>query len=388
MAEKWTHAFGRYLKTLRERRGLSLQDVASLSQAFTETLNKGYLSRCENGHQSFAFPKMIALSRIYEVGADVLLERLELDMELDRVGGPATDGLTFAELTRKGSEALNEGLRWDAYGYLRHALLTVADAPVSRSFRDSGEQASFAYMNCSTAARGLGRYRFALHELQYVRSTGAMSDGAQPVLLERLSQAYRGLGQLELARISAEDAVDAVEKLGESKWRGYVYSNRATQAHCDAEYEIAASYYQKSFDAFRQEGQQNECARALNNLAQAFYSLGRYGAARRALVSADAMMQNLNQHRTQALSYMLMGELDDRDKQHEKAAKLWREAAEIGRRLNDKELRFKAEFLLFKQAKGFGNEAVARSIQRRLSKLAQWVPKSTPELQEFARLAS
>ena len=34
MADSWTIAFGRYLRTLRERRGLSLDDVASLSQPF------------------------------------------------------------------------------------------------------------------------------------------------------------------------------------------------------------------------------------------------------------------------------------------------------------------------------------------------------------------
>ena len=75
MAESSTKAFGRYLKTLRERRGLSLDDVTSLSQTFPEKINKGYLSRCENGHQKLAFAKVIALSRIYEVPADVLVEK-------------------------------------------------------------------------------------------------------------------------------------------------------------------------------------------------------------------------------------------------------------------------------------------------------------------------
>ena len=77
MAENWTRAFGRYLKTLRERRNLSLENVRTLSQAFADSLNKGYLSRCENGHQRVAFSKIIPLSRIYEVPADVLLERME-----------------------------------------------------------------------------------------------------------------------------------------------------------------------------------------------------------------------------------------------------------------------------------------------------------------------
>ena len=50
-------AFGHYLRTLRERRGLALEDVWTLSQTFPESLNKGYLSRCENGKQKLALPK-------------------------------------------------------------------------------------------------------------------------------------------------------------------------------------------------------------------------------------------------------------------------------------------------------------------------------------------
>ena len=95
MAESCTVAFGRYLRTLRERRNLSLNDVMSLSRAFPEPVDKGDLSRCENGRSRVAFSKLIALSRIYEVPAEVLVERMELDMELDRVGGPSTEGLGF-----------------------------------------------------------------------------------------------------------------------------------------------------------------------------------------------------------------------------------------------------------------------------------------------------
>jgi len=90
LATSSTLAFGQYLRTLRERRGLSLDDVATLSRTFADPVEKGYLSRCENGHQSLALSKMIALSRIYEVPAEVLVERLELDLEVEKLGGPET----------------------------------------------------------------------------------------------------------------------------------------------------------------------------------------------------------------------------------------------------------------------------------------------------------
>ncbi len=111
MAETSGKAFGRYLRTLRERRGLSLDEVRSLSQTFPETLTKSYLSRCEHGHHKVALAKLIPLSRIYEVPAEALLERIELDLELDRLGGPDTEGKSFAELADAAKEMGDRGFR-------------------------------------------------------------------------------------------------------------------------------------------------------------------------------------------------------------------------------------------------------------------------------------
>jgi transcriptional regulator with XRE-family HTH domain len=114
MAESSAVAFGRYLRTLRERRGHSLDDVESLSRAVPERIGKGYLSRCENGRQRLAFSKMITVCRVYDVPSEVLIERMELDLELDRVGGPETEGLEFEELTKRGKKAAARGAMWEA----------------------------------------------------------------------------------------------------------------------------------------------------------------------------------------------------------------------------------------------------------------------------------
>jgi hypothetical protein len=70
------------------------------------------------------------------------------------------------------------------------------------------------------------------------------------------------------------------------------------------------------------------------------------------------------------------------------AQRRWKKAAEIAKQLNDRELRFKTEFVLFRRAKQDGNEAVARSIMRRLRKLAPGVPEDVEELSAFQRLVS
>src|SRR5215831_7525585 len=99
MAEKALVAFGRYLKLLRERRGLSLDDVATLTKAYPEPVNKGYLSRAERGLSHIAFSKIVALGRAYGVPMDVFGEKLALDLEVDRMkDAPKTEGASFIDL--------------------------------------------------------------------------------------------------------------------------------------------------------------------------------------------------------------------------------------------------------------------------------------------------
>ena len=140
MAETCAVAFGRYLRMLRERRGLSLDDVATMSRSLADPVDKSYLSRCENGHYGIGFSKAITLSRIYGVPTEVLAERMELDTELDRIGGPETKGLSYAEMQKKGVAAAGRGAAWEAYAHFRDSVHLAQSADLSPTFRDLTEK--------------------------------------------------------------------------------------------------------------------------------------------------------------------------------------------------------------------------------------------------------
>jgi len=386
MAESSTKAFGRYLKTLRERRGLSLDDVASLSQTFPEKINKGYLSRCENGHQKLAFSKVIALSRIFEVPADVLVERMELDLELDRVGGPETEGMSYAELHEAGKTALKKGRFIEAYAFLRDGIQKAGSDPVKKSFKDAAEQDAMARMSCGTAARALGRHRFALHEFLYLESTGAFGPKFYPIILERISNCHRSLGNLNAADRYADESISKAETYGDREFIGYVYYSKAHIMLLRSQFKAAAEMYQKAYQAHKEVGNLVDCALALNSLAQCYFDLGRYSGARRAAEASQKITKAQGRQRSQALSLVLLGEIDEIENRPLQAKKRWKEAVTIAKRIKDRELRFKAEFVLYRRALKERNHAVSRAICRRLTRLAPGMPADTHELNAFKQL--
>ena len=90
-------AFGRYLRALRLRRGLILQEVENRATAAGHRLDKGTVSRFERGRQRISVSSLLPLGRIYGVPFDALLERLELDLDAER-------GVSEREASRVGDD--------------------------------------------------------------------------------------------------------------------------------------------------------------------------------------------------------------------------------------------------------------------------------------------
>ena len=388
MAARCAIAFGRYLRTLRERRRLSLDDVGSLSRTFADPVTKSYLSRVENGRISLALSKMIPLSRIYEIPPEVLLERLELDMELDKVGGPDTELLDYAELTQRGKVAIDRGYVWDAYGYFRDAVQVAAVSPLFGRLRDHVEQLLCAFMNLSGAAMKLGRARLACHELRYIRASQGLSGRFGPLLMERLATAYLAMNEVKSACEWADAAIAQAEANQDSEYLGYLYSSRARIALEASDARGALLLFQKAFDAYREAGSNSECAVTLYNLAWTYYSMGRRKSARRALASADRLAAPLQQLRTRALNRILLGEIEETENQLAAAEQHWLEAVSMARQLDDKTIRFRAEYFLYRQALMTGRSLAARSIEKRLRRSAAWISQDVAELDAFRRLSS
>ena len=174
-----------------------LSRVCEITKGSPEPIDKGTLSRFEHGQQTPSIFRLGPLGRIYEISADALLERMELDREVDRLGGPATAGKSYDELHRAGGDALVTGKRkWDAYAYFRDAVpLAGADRKVA------------AWINLVTSIRHLGRTPWRSTSSASSKTTVPLDARQRALVHERMSCCCRCLGDMKRAESYADSAI-------------------------------------------------------------------------------------------------------------------------------------------------------------------------------------
>ena len=393
MAESASVAFGRYLRVLRGRRQLSLDRVAKLSEASARPIDKGTLSRFERGQQRLALSTVIPISHIYSVPVEVLVERLELDTELERLETPDTENRSPAELRSMGSEALlRQSRRWDAFACFRDAYhrleLDGADAS------DEESQVAVAQLNLASVVRSLGKNRLALHELTDLEQSGRIGERMNAIVLDRISHCHRCRGDMTLAEYYADAAIAEARQFGEGRILSVAQFTRGVVAIDQADHKQSVKYLSQAFRSNREAAGDGLAlvsnpgfeANTLLHLAEAYTNSGSYEKAGYSARSAKRLSARAGLPGPEAYSELALGELDERAGRHERAIQRWRRSAQLAESMNNRRLGFCSEFYVFRQALHRGNRALARASRRRLERLTPWVPERFPLLDEFHEL--
>ena len=386
MAESASVAFGRYLRILRGRRKLSLDRVAKLSETSARPIDKGTLSRFERGQQRLALATVIPISHIYAAPVEVLVERLELDTELELLEPPDTEDKSPAALRRMGSEALlQRNKRWDAFACFRDAY---------HRLELDGDDAAVAQLNLASVVRSLGKNRLALHELTDLEQSGRIGERMRAVVLDRISHCHRCRGDMNLAEYYADEAIAEARAFGEGRILSVAQFTRGIVAIDQADRERSVKYLRQAFRSHREATGDDLAlvsnpgfeANTLLHLAEAYTNSGCYEKAGRAARSAKRLGARAGLPGPQAYSELALGELDERAGRHERAIVRWRRSAQLADSMHNRRLGFCAEFYVFRQALHLGNQALARASRRRLERLTRWVPERFPLLDEFHEL--
>ena len=377
-------AFGRYLRQLRERRGLSLGDVCDLSRSSPEPIDKGTISRLERGQQTPSIFRLGPFCRIYEISPDALIERMELDREVDRVGAPDTGGRTFDDLYHAGGDAVVRGNRnWEAYACFRDAL------PIAPK-----DKRIAAWINLITMIRTLGKNALALHELREIAASETLDPGQDALVHERLSNCCRCLGDMKQAEVYAETAIERATKLGDPRILAHALRTRASAAIDLEQWPAANDYLLRALASYRDGvGGVSQLVPSPAFEAQTFLSLAEcalhdrnMSRARRLTLTAQRIGQDHELPQSLAYCELLLGWIDEAGGKVDRALARWRRATVLAGELNSPRIAFTAEVEILRQAMSAGDTARARASKRRLARLVPWVPRHIPAFRLYTQL--
>jgi tetratricopeptide (TPR) repeat protein len=386
MAVSAAKAFGLYLRTLRNRAGLSLQEVEDLARNTPGPISKNYLSRCENGQLGLALSKMTILCKIYSVPSDVVLERMELDLELEQIGGPDTENMSYEELIHLGVKSIEGGDYWPGYACYREAVPLAPSGKLSPSFKDHQEQTQIAELNCATAAMRVGKNRFAVFEFRRIETTDHLSPTNVCFLYNRMANASRFAGNHSNARTYSDLAIQQATEIGDDRNLPYYLMNRAFIAVDEADASLAISHGQKAQRLGKRNGDRRVSVDCLNILGSAYLIQNRLTAARKAFSYELEEATELNNNRVIGFILLNFGKLEDKCGHASQAANYWRNAKRKARNAGRKLLSFQADLCLLEQAIRLELEPQRRNAQRRLARLAPFLPQSIDEIATYKAL--
>ena len=191
-----------------------------------------------------------------------------------------------------------------------------------------------ATLSHGVAACATGRYVLALVEFAFVREhLDAVNAETLPIVFQQSAVAQRRLGAIDAAHLLAEyRAVELARNTPEQKHLGDALEIRGLLANQANDHDLAIAVLQEAFAAYKAVGRRVDCARTMNNLAQSYFSVRRFKAARRALNAADRLANELSADAIRARSRILLGEIEALEGNTKKASAHRHDAIEIARR--------------------------------------------------------
>jgi transcriptional regulator with XRE-family HTH domain len=368
--------FGGYLRTLRKDRRLSLESAEQLSRRFGEPLSSSYLSRLEGGKTSPRLAKLGALSLVYDVPLQAIVERYAWEQAGVRNGfvvdTPEKELALIRQLQRNGkhAEALDRltGLRrQDVFG-------GPGDAA-------QAEDLALLEMN---ALSQLGYYELAKLEAER-RLTCANSPRGERICWQTYVVCCYRLERHALAETALGSLDNAIEREGTLS-RALADRNliAGNLRYALGDPRMAVDHYADAVGRYESLGVPLESARARALLGSAWTELGKLGVAADCLQEAHARARSGNYGKVQAFAACRLARVASLGERWSLCERWALEANDLARTLRHRAIVFEATWYLLLVAQAAGD---LPRMERYRRILRQWLPyadRRSLEVRAFA----
>jgi transcriptional regulator with XRE-family HTH domain len=375
--------FGRYLRTIREERKLSLDTVEEMSVGFPERITKSHLSRIENGQAIPTFPRMFTLSQIYGIPVASLAERFEIVL---------LRSMESTDLKSKSAaELLAEAKRhWVSGGY-REAL-QIYDALLDRWRQLTGDEdeqkSEFVELSLNriTCLVHLARYVSAKEECENLLGSSWLSTEQRVTALHYFTMCCYRLSKFPIAMMALDETRREMKALPPThRLHAYMAGIEGNVKFITGRYSEAGEAYKSALRGFQRLNNPFEACRFRLNLGSALIRCERTAEARQHLRTVLNESRNQGYDRLRALAISSLALAAYREGDVETAERYCIQSNQIARPREYYSVVFRNCYYLWRIALQREDEAAARANERALRANLSRVEDFLPEAEDYRR---
>ena len=373
--------FGQSLRTWRERRHLSLADVAAKATTWSEPIGRSSLARFESGEVLPTLDRLSVLARALDVPFVELAERYEVERRVAATRS-SFEGIPDAELLRVASERIRAGKWFEVLAVVSLAQDRLEGRPKEGS-RDDAKNLKLREIE---ALNHLGYYGLAKAEVEVLL-------GDRQLTLEEQLQAWQlftttcyRLKRFTVALL-ALDRVDALLNV-----EGAPSALRSTMAYLRGSLEVvmgnpeaAIAPYEAAVRGFDQDGNEYEACGARVNLAESQLAAGHMGKARDEAEAAIEVARAKGFNRPHALGLSTLACISQRARKSADAERLAVASNKIAVVIEYWDVCFRNNSILRAIARDRGDRKMAERCERAMR---VFLPRVDPDLAEAIQFRS
>jgi transcriptional regulator with XRE-family HTH domain len=372
---------GERIKKLREERKLTLGGLEALTEGFGERINKSYLFRVERGITTPSIPRLRIIAKVFKVRLTALVEVLDSSYEEQDVKvaqTPNLSGLAFDEVRRRGIQIEREGDFRRAAVHYRAALdMALAEAPNS----ERSTRIAKARIDLAVALKNLGNLELAREEAEEALELRGISEELLNHARLKLAHIYRRLKRSALAGCMIDQLMSREDKLS-PELLIETYAAQGSLLLTEKPNE-AAAWYRKALPIARTAKSRKPEVDIQYDIALAEMGAGHYSRALKVLHRTRDLASKLELHFLVARCQAEIGKAHYLMGAYEEARASIREAIGLARTREYYELLFQNQYYLRKISLSEGDAAAARVAEAGLKFFATRIEEEFEELREF-----
>ena len=370
--------FGQRLRSWRERRRLSLDEVAAIASGSSDPISRSSLARFESGEVLPTLGRLSVLARALDVPFTQLAAQYELDSRLAGVK-PEISGLSLAEIVTAASECVRSG-QWLSV----LAFVIAAEDRLGSNPAFSSDESRGLNLREIDALVHLGYHVLAKAEVEVLLADPGLSTEQKlqawqlfviSCYRQRLfTVAIAGLAQAEALLPKDGPPMPMHPQL--AFLRGAL---EVTMGHPEA----AIAPYEAAVHGFEEQGNRFQVCSARVSYAEALVTLGHFGRARAAAETAVREAAEAGFERTRALGLSTLAVLSHRARNLAEAERWLAASNEIAVRTEYWDVCFRNNWVLRQIARTKDDTKMAERCDRALRTYLSRVDQDLPEVREY-----